>query len=55
MICPECGSRDVIDSRDSKRRIITAECQHCLNEWEQGYDPFPKEIHKQEKDEDANS
>jgi len=49
MICPKCGSRDVLDTR--KDKIIYAECQRCLYEWEMLYNPFPKpkeEIRRQE-------
>ncbi len=44
MICPRCGSRDVVDNRLPDKKIIQAECQHCQYEWEQEYNPFLKEM-----------
>ena len=43
MICPKCGSRDVIDWREiiKGKGIAHAECQRCTNEWVDEYDPFP--------------
>ena len=40
MICPRCGSRDVLDSRDAKRKEISCECQRCNYEWTEWYDPW---------------
>lgn len=42
MICPNCGSRDVVDNRIPEQGIIQAECQHCRHEWEERYNPNPK-------------
>ncbi|KKK51464.1 hypothetical protein LCGC14_3114680 [marine sediment metagenome] len=39
MKCPNCGSMDVIDNRLPEDKIIQAQCQHCLYEWEQPYEP----------------
>ena len=39
MICPKCGSRDVLHSSDWGKRKVYSECQHCLYDWEEDYDP----------------
>jgi len=52
MICPRCGSRDVLDYRtvDGVVGVIYAECQHCRNVWEEQYDPFVySKIERKEK------
>lgn len=43
MICPRCGSRDVVDNRLPDEKIIEAECLNCQHEWKQKYEPFLKE------------
>ena len=38
MICPQCGSIDVIDSRT--QGAIDAECLHCGHLWAEPYNPW---------------
>lgn len=42
MVCPRCGSRDVLSSSNPKLKIVDCECQRCGNEWLQDYDPSNK-------------
>ena len=48
MVCPHCGSRDVLDSRNSEKKLISAECQRCQRTWNESYDPEwkPPEIRR---------
>lgn len=53
MICPKCGSRDVLDSRNPQKKEISCECQNCGHQWREGYDPScgsgrPSEVSKRQ-------
>lgn len=39
MICPECGSRDVVAMADIKNEIHLCECDRCEHAWTEKYDP----------------
>jgi len=38
MICPKCGSRDVLDTSDADRGIRYCGCENCGHQWSQRYD-----------------
>jgi len=40
MICPRCGSRDVLFSSNVDKEIHYCGCESCGYQWEEGYDPF---------------
>jgi len=56
MICPICGSRDVIASADVDHQVHFCECQNCLHHWSEPYDPasIPKETIKEVKTGNGN-
>ncbi|MDP2730344.1 MAG: hypothetical protein Q8O55_07670 [Dehalococcoidales bacterium] len=39
MVCPQCGSRDVVATADVEHGIHFCECDRCGHGWTEKYDP----------------